>query len=614
MAVIALDSRKMLPARGHQVLGSYVLGERLGVGGMAEVFAAESETLGTVALKRILPGLAEDRGFSEMFWDEARLTSCLDHPNVVRVLDYGRVDGQLFMALEFVDGPSLARVLRKAASARQHLPPQVVVSLGVELLDALAFVHSAVGERGEPLGIIHRDVSPGNVLLASSGQVKLGDFGIVRSAAFARRTMPGELKGKLGYMSPEQALGGPLDARSDLFSAGIILAELCLLRPLLLGKSEAQTLTRTAQADLSTWHRFNTEVPLGLRAVVERALRAEPGERFQSARAMRQALLDLARAQGWSLGPAVVRAALVGLELVEDGRSEKAASGERLIGSGAVLGSGVPRREPSGELEMVQPLGQAPRAAGKPVWQVAFRKDSLPTQLILALRRAPSGLIELCSASGSATLELAAGRLVAVADSGGHAPLGRLLVEQGVLAPGDLLGAIGAARRAGLRLGEYLVHQRRLRESTLLRLLRQQSDARLAPWLHAPEGTLTVFLAPGQRLGDVLEAPPESVAQLVGALRASLSPEELTRRLEPVQDAILLPAPVHDDPAHLGLTAPEVRVLQTTQRGGVYEGRSVRHVLSLAFDERIARRSEAAFAVYVGLHAGLLQAPGFGLL
>src|SRR5690606_17950100 len=161
----------------------------------------------------------------------------------------------LYLALEYVDGPSVARYLRKAARDKLAPKPSAAVSIIVQLLAGLGYVHAAVNRDGDPLNIVHRDVSPGNLLLSQLGQAKLGDFGIVRSEFLARRTQPGELKGKMGYMSPEQAEGFKVDRRSDLFSAGIILAELLTLRPLFLGKSEFDTLTRTVRSDLSTWHR-----------------------------------------------------------------------------------------------------------------------------------------------------------------------------------------------------------------------------------------------------------------------------------------------------------------------------------------------------------------------
>ncbi len=318
----------MIPAARVQKLGSYLLGDRLGVGGMAEVFAAENDHLGQVALKRILPGLAQDQEFADMFWDEARITSRLDHPNIVRLLDYGRVDQQLYMALEYVQGPTLARVLRKAAKSGSRFDIPVLVGMMVELLDALHYVHTAADERGKPLAIVHRDVSPGNVMMTGHGHVKLGDFGIVRSQAVIRRTQPGELKGKIGYMAPEQALGEPVSHRSDLFSVGIIMAEFLTLRPLFLGKNEMQTLSRTVNVDLSTWHRFNQHVPVALRGVVERALRKKASERYSTAAEMRAALLDVARAGGWGLDNRRVVAFLQELELLP---REDARSGERRV-------------------------------------------------------------------------------------------------------------------------------------------------------------------------------------------------------------------------------------------------------------------------------------------
>ncbi|HSC88871.1 MAG TPA: serine/threonine-protein kinase, partial [Polyangiaceae bacterium] len=318
-----------MPAETAPRIGPFQLGERLGVGGMAEVFVASAPDGSRLAVKRILPALARDREFCDMFWDEARITKSLEHPNVVRVYDYGREDGDLYMALEYVDGPNLARVLRKAAREAVGADVRAIVAIGSQLLAALDFVHDANGPNGRPLSIVHRDVSPGNVMLTRTGQLKLGDFGIVRSEVVARRTQPGELKGKIGYMSPEQAAGGAVDARSDLFSVGIILAELLTLRPLFLGKNELETLSRTTHADLSTWHRFNQNVPLGLRAVVERALSRSPDERYGSAREMRQAWHDAARIGRNEGGEREVVNWLTALGMLESETNDR--SGQRVI-------------------------------------------------------------------------------------------------------------------------------------------------------------------------------------------------------------------------------------------------------------------------------------------
>lgn len=603
-------------ARRLEALGPYTLGQRLGLGGMAEVFEAESPEYGKVAVKRILPTLADDREFSDMFWDEARVTSRLDHRNVIKVLDYGRIDGQLFMALEYVDGPSAAKMLRRAANKRRPLDPGVVVSMICQLLDALAFVHEARDEKGRALQIVHRDVSPGNLLINSRGEVKLGDFGIVRSDLVMRRTQPGELKGKIGYMSPEQAVGGPLDTRSDLFSVGVILAEFLILRPLLLGKNEMQTLSRTVQADLTTWHRFDKNVPMPLRAIVERALRRDANERFDSARSMRQALLDVARNAGWNVEPLVVGHTLTDLGFVERPEVGRNVSGERPItrakGAAAGIDERSTQRTGTSGLGVMQPVGGQPRYAGKPVWRVDFDRLSLPTQLMLAIRRAHDGAVELSSEGHSVTLELRHGCIVAAHDSAGRAPLGRLLLEAGVVQKQDLVSAIGESRRASLRLGEYLVMQRRVRESTLRRALFEQTMVRVKPWFGVGSGVLSVFLTEGCELDDDQEKAPESVAQLISILRQVMDSESLLAQLGPILDSVLLPAPMPLDPAELGLTAPETRVLNTALQGGMFEGRSPRYVIDSLTHERIARYREACFALFVGLAAGLIQAPGFG--
>src|SRR5687767_3967016 len=208
-------------------VGAYEIERLLGTGGMAEVFAAHRVGphgfAKRVALKRILPQLAADRRLVAMFCDEARIQSQLSHPNLVQVLDFGEHDGQLFMVLEYVDGLSCSELIARVAARRTTVDVGPALYIVREVLEALEYVHSAVDERGRALGIVHRDVAPSNILLGKMGDVKLGDFGIVRSAAIDQRTAPGELKGKVGYCSPEQALGTRVDARSDLFSIGVVL-------------------------------------------------------------------------------------------------------------------------------------------------------------------------------------------------------------------------------------------------------------------------------------------------------------------------------------------------------------------------------------------------------
>ncbi|MGC4094707.1 MAG: serine/threonine-protein kinase [Polyangiaceae bacterium] len=282
------------PATAAIRLGPYVLGERLGLGGMAEVYVGQRAGphgfAKKFAIKRILPELAKDSRFVAMFVDEARICAALQHPNIVQVVDFGESQGELFMAMEFVDGVSVAKLLRNIAGKRERFPDAVGLLIVRDVLRGLSFAHEATNEHGQPLGLVHRDVSPGNVLVSRAGEIKLADFGIVRSALVDRRTNPGELKGKLGYMSPEQVIGAEVDPRSDLFAVGILLAEMLITCPLFAGKNELEVLTRIHEADLSTFERHGAHVAPELTAIVHKSLAREPRNRYQSAREFAAAL------------------------------------------------------------------------------------------------------------------------------------------------------------------------------------------------------------------------------------------------------------------------------------------------------------------------------------
>ncbi|MDX2055889.1 MAG: serine/threonine-protein kinase [Polyangiaceae bacterium] len=284
-------------------VGPYELGEPLGAGGMAEVFKAEhvDRPGECVALKRILRHLARDARFVDMFRDEARISASLSHPNIVSVLDFSSHDGDLYLALEYVEGQSLAKLLRHVAAQKRRFPLSIALFIAREMLRGLAHAHSAADADGRKFNIIHRDVSPGNILLGNNGAVKLTDFGIVRSTLVDRRTRPGEVKGKLGYMSPEQVVGQEVDPRSDLFSVGIILTEMLLARPLFAGRSDLEILTRTHQADVSLLERYAGSLRPDLSRVLFKALARRPEERFQSADDFLTVLEIVARRAGVAL-------------------------------------------------------------------------------------------------------------------------------------------------------------------------------------------------------------------------------------------------------------------------------------------------------------------------
>jgi serine/threonine-protein kinase len=265
---------------------------------MAEVYVARAMTAKgagkRVAIKRILPQLARDPRFVAMFCDEARICAALCHPNVVQVVDFGEHEGELFMAMEYVDGVSGAKLLRAVAARAERFPLAAAFFIAEQVLAGLGFVHAASDEQGRSLGLVHRDVSPGNILIGKAGEVKLTDFGIVRSEFVARRTYPGELKGKLGYMSPEQVIGEDVSPQSDLFTVGIVLAEMLLTRPLFGGRSEVEILTRIHDADLRVLVDHGGHLPPPVHELLQTAMARDPRRRFPSAEAFRAALLNVA--------------------------------------------------------------------------------------------------------------------------------------------------------------------------------------------------------------------------------------------------------------------------------------------------------------------------------
>ncbi len=266
-------------------LGPYELVDRLATGGMAEVFLARREGphgfQKLMAVKRILPQFSSDQEFVAMFIDEARVCAQLSHPNIVQVFDFGESEGDLYMAMEYVQGTTVAKVIRGAKKKGFTVPLEVSLYIALGVLRGLDYAHRAVGDDGQPLQIVHRDVSPGNVLVDMTGAVKLTDFGIARCAECERRTDVGQLKGKLGYMSPEQVLGQELDPRSDLFTLGIILAELVTLKPLFWAPKELDILMKIRDADVRSLDQ--ADIDPEIRHILKRALARDRNERFASA-------------------------------------------------------------------------------------------------------------------------------------------------------------------------------------------------------------------------------------------------------------------------------------------------------------------------------------------
>ncbi|MEZ4402956.1 MAG: protein kinase [Kofleriaceae bacterium] len=278
----------------QEQFGPYVVFERLGVGGMATVHRAKQHGIEgierVVALKRLLPHLAEDATFIKSFVREAKLALMLQHANVVQLFELGRVAGVYFIAMEYIDGRDIRRILRQARKVSGPPTINVTISLLIQACEALEYAHTKCTEDGEPLGLVHRDVSPSNLMVTRSGHLKVIDFGIAKAQSQQLRTQTGRVKGKLAYMAPEAIAGKELDARSDLFSMGVIAHELLTARPLFASKNEYQTLLNVQKSDILPPSAFNQAVPPELDAIVLRALARDPDHRYGSAAELRDDL------------------------------------------------------------------------------------------------------------------------------------------------------------------------------------------------------------------------------------------------------------------------------------------------------------------------------------
>jgi serine/threonine-protein kinase len=300
--------------------GSYELVRLLARGGMAEVYEARrSGARGfskRVAIKCILPQLVHDERLVQMFCNEATTLAALDHPNLVQVVDFGEHEGEPYMALEYIEGISCADLIAGVAARRRCVELGPALHIASEVLDALAYVHNARSERGLPLGIVHRDVAPENILLGRSGEVKLADFGIVRGAFIPPQTEPGELKGKIGYVSPEQAMGQLADARSDLFSLAVVVTELLIARPLFAGQSDLQILSSLCAGDVSALAIHGRHVPADVQALLRRGLEQDVERRYPDAASFKAAVDAAMRWHGVSIGAHGLAAYLLDVGLV----------------------------------------------------------------------------------------------------------------------------------------------------------------------------------------------------------------------------------------------------------------------------------------------------------
>jgi serine/threonine protein kinase len=268
----------------RRTLGRYELLLLLGQGGMGEVHLARLSGAGgfekLCIVKTILPQMKAETQFVERFHHEARVLTHLTHSNIAQVYDMGEADGTLFMAIEYVPGVDLARVETRSASTGTFLPLPIALHIGRLMCDALGYAHRKTSTEGTPLGIVHRDVSPQNVMVSYEGEVKVIDFGLAKSAGRSKHTLPSTVMGKLGYMSPEQALAKTVDHRSDIYSAGIVIWEMIAGRPLFQGGTMAEMVAMMANPTIPSLRTVREDVSEALDEVVLRALRRDPNARY----------------------------------------------------------------------------------------------------------------------------------------------------------------------------------------------------------------------------------------------------------------------------------------------------------------------------------------------
>ncbi len=365
----------------------YRIIEKIDAGGMAEIYRGEAVSLEgfsrTVAIKRILPSMCSDKKFVAMFLDEARLSMKLQHANIVQIFDIGKADDTYFVVMELIEGVNLRRMMQRAIDRGIQIPLGLTCYLTVEIAKALAYAHEKNDEKGKPLGIVHRDVSPPNVLLSRQGEVKLTDFGLAKAASHVQQTDAGVIKGKFSYLSPEVVEGKTADPRADVYSAGIMAWEMLTGRKLFAGTNDMETVELVRKGSVPKVSTIRDDIDEDFDRVLLKALAKNPKRRYQSARAMEQAFTAYLFKRGEAVTSSDVSDFLKNLR----GDSEELAESFDI---GALLRSELKSLEHAGDLDPT--VGQVPLRAhmlktrGKPkidmngVESVIQRVNSLPLE------------------------------------------------------------------------------------------------------------------------------------------------------------------------------------------------------------------------------------------
>lgn len=588
----------------YSVLGThtdepYVIERRLAAGGMAEVFVAKRRGphgfQKKVALKRILPQFAAEPDFVHMFIDEARLAARLDHANIVQVFDFGHDGSSFFIAMELVSGSNVNQLLRAVAARDEAVPLDIALHIATEAAMALAYAHSLRDDDGQPLHVVHRDVSPANLLLTRDGHIKLSDFGIARAASYEARTQTGQLRGKLGYMSPEQVLGRDLDGRSDVFTLSTVFCEMLIAEPLFGKGQDLDVLMRIRDVDLSILHRSKRRVPQDVRALIECGLAKNREDRPDSITFLRM-LQEIALRRGIATAPARLARLLARLELVEprpgdelaiepgakptnylelsysppglvvEGqeaviyrvRSERGLIGPlsysqlvELILSGIIDCDAMISRN-GGPFERAAHIEELRRFVSSPALQwrerdlanATWRGGLAHASLLPIVHRVTAahetGVLHLRDGARQKKLYFVDGRPDFIASTDRNELLGEHLVATGVCLRMEVDMALAVLHRYDGRLGDALIGLGILRPIALVRAIQSQVRARFLEAFRWRGGEWTFVR--GARSEEETFAVSQDACELLRDAASEAHPSELESALEPVRERVLVRA------------------------------------------------------------------------
>jgi len=572
------DEVHMQPNAGARTLGKYTLRERVGVGGMAEVWRATLTTVDgfekTVAIKRMLQPYGDNARMTGLFISEARVASALHHPNITQIYELGQCEGQRYISMEYVDGPDLLGVLVQASRLRVPIPAPLAIHIALHTCRALEYAHNAVAPDGEPLRLVHQDVSPSNILLSRMGNVKLSDFGLARAAAtLVDDKRPAQVRGKLAYMAPELVLGICPDARADLFALGIVMFETLTLRRLFRARTIDDTLKNLRRMDVPAKLAAHDQIPEGARAIIERLLDRDREARYQSAGALRDDLEQLQYDLDGRVTDRDLQAFLGRLYANGPARAPVVRAESATTSASWSAPTSSPSPTPTPSNIQSEPVRQEP--VREPV---AAEDDSFTTATAGCLLgrhglAGATGRLVVTHRDARKTIHFQQGTIVHVTGNDPSERLGPLLVRSQLATPRQLRVAMARRKEqpiSDVALGQTLVQLGLLDVAALAQALTEQACGRIGTFLTWPGGRYQWF--PDDRRGAergalrldpltllVRAARTNSAADVVARFRGIGNPR-LTRARCWVRTIGELPLAPHEEQIAAQLSCPAITV------------------------------------------------------